>query len=177
MSSKKFLPLGLILLIAALMGSATAWAQNDPWTSVGAAGTVDESDTGLVVFGSIAPGVASMSATGTLNIRYNVVAVGGLFGGDNYALIARFLDNGADGQVVARLKQYGLNTGATTTLLTLDSNDFAGSAAFQVRTVTSACGTSLDFFNNAYFVDVDIIKTAAAGTPALGILKVSLSLC
>ena len=179
-SPKSILPMLSILLVAmTTTGLSTAWAQTDPWTTVGSAGTVDEADTGIVLLGSPNAGSVTMpaAATGTLNVRYNVVAVDGALGGDNYALTARFRDNGANGRVIVRLKRYNLNTGVVTTLLTLDSNAFVGLDSFQTRTVTSACGTSLDFFNNAYFMDVEIIKTAAAGTPALGSIKLGLSLC
>ena len=171
---------GLVLSIAMQSyGLEPAYAQVDPWTSVGSTGTVDEDDLGIVRLGGPG-GVVTMrpAATGTLNIRYNVVAVDGVFGGDNYALTVRYRDDTVTaGRVIARLKQFNLAAGTETTLLTFDSNAFPTSPGYQVRSVASACGTSLNFFSNAYFVDVEIVKNNAAALPGLGMLKVGLSLC
>lgn len=171
----------ILLLIAVLiMSLSTAWAQTKPWTTVGSAGTVDEEDTGIVSLGSPIPGAVMLTnvAIGTLNIRYNVVAVDGVFGGDNYALTVRFRDNGADARVIVRLKSYNFNTGTTRTLLTLDSNAYAAAAGFQKQTVSSNCGTHLDFFNNAYFMDVEITKAGMlAVPPALASIQLIFSIC
>jgi hypothetical protein len=181
MLSKEFLFILSRLLLSAMLalGYSTAWAQ--PWSSVGSAGTVDDEDTGIVWLGNLNngnPGAVTMpfTATGVLNIRYNVVAVSGLFGGEGHVLSARFRDNGAGGRVVVRLKQFGLYTGVTTTLLTLDSNAFAPSPDFQVQSVGS-CATTLNFFENSYFMDVEIIKNAANFAPSLAMLNLGITIC
>jgi len=154
-----------------------ARAQSGPWTSVGSAGTVDETDLGIVVFNQ---GIASISAGAavgaSLDIRYNVVAVDGVFGGDGLALTGRFRDAGAAERVILRLKSYSFATGLTLTLLTLDSNTFPAAAAFQTRSV-GACGLGLDFLKNAYFVEAQLIKSGAGGVPQLGALQVGLTFC
>jgi hypothetical protein len=166
-----------LVLTAALVTPAGALAQNAPWTSAGSAGTVDEADTGIVVFNQ---GIATLSAAAavgaTLDIRYNVVAVDGVFGGDGIALTARFRDAGASERVILRLKRYSLVNGVTQTVLTLDSNAYPAAASFQTRSV-GACDVGLDFFNNVYFVEAQLIRSGAGGAPQLGGLKVGFTLC
>jgi hypothetical protein len=125
--------LSLLLLSALLLCNPYAAQAERDWTTVGAAGTVDEADRDKVVFSG---GFVTMrsEATGTLNLRYNVVAVDGLFGGNGAELGVRFRDNGPDARVVVRLKRYNLVTGATATLLTLNSDDFEVSDSFQLAT-------------------------------------------
>lgn len=166
----------LVLLATVVAGHATpAGAQLRMWTSVGSAGTVDEADAALASFNGAVASVKS-TKTGTLNIRYNVVAVDGLFGGDGIYLLMRFRDTGAGARVVARLKRVNLATGVTTTLLTADSDAVAGNPDFQVGEVSN-CSGGPDFFANAYFVDVEITKTSETANPGLGALQVGLTIC
>ena len=165
------------------VGVSTAEAQiPDPWTTVGAAGSVDEADTGLVLLGSPGSGAVTMRPTllGTVRIRYNVVAVGGLVRGAGLlglALTSRFLDRGPTERVFVRLREYGLTSGLIRTLLTLDSNDYPGIPAWQVQT-TADCSANMDFSGNGYFIEVELTKTPLGlfltppfGRPALGIVK------
>ena len=78
-------------VLVLLTSSSPAWAQNVPWTSVGAAGTVDPASMLLVAYGNplgtgddtaaaylrTPPGVLSL-ITQTATIRYNVVSVPGI---------------------------------------------------------------------------------------------------
>jgi hypothetical protein len=163
-----------LLAVAAGGGLSGAWAQTNPWTSVGSAGTVDEADAALAAFSGAVVAMAP-GTTGTLNIRYNVVAVEGLFGGDGMYMRIRLRDSGA-GRVVARLKRYDQVTGVTTTRLTIDSNDAAPQPGFRNLEVAD-CAGSPSFFDAAYFVDVEITRGVATADPALASLKVSLGLC
>jgi hypothetical protein len=154
-----------------------ARAQTGPWTAVGSAGTVDETDNALAVFNQGIASIAPAAAVGaSLDIRYNVVAVDGVFGGDGLAMNARFRDAGVAERVILRLKSYSFATGLTQTLLTLDSNTFPAAAGFQTRSV-GACGLGLDFMRNAYFVEAQLIKAGAAGVPQLGAVQVGLTFC
>ena len=167
-------------LLAALIGVTTAQAQSDaPWTTVGSAGTVDEQDLWNVSLGSPVAGGVSVWA-GTVHIRYNVVAVAGLLQGGGFTMRARFLDHGASERVVINFKQYALQTGNTTTLLTLDSDAFAASNFFRVENAATNCVPTLDFVNNSYFMDVEMTKTftrpivtAFYPRPALAMIRLS----
>jgi hypothetical protein len=152
-------------VLTALIGASTAGAQ-DPWTSVGSAGTVDEADLPLVQLGTPIPGAVSMQSVfrGAVHVRYNVVAVGGVLNASGVMLTARLLDRGDAQRVVLQLKEYGLHTGLTTTLLTLDSDStsFSPAPVFQEESVTvGGCDppfTTLNFVDNAYFVDVTLSR-------------------
>lgn len=71
----RWIPIGALSLL--LTGPGIAQAA--PWTSVGAAGTVDDDDLALYET-DITTGLMAFNGgvTGTLNIRYNIVAVDGL---------------------------------------------------------------------------------------------------
>ena len=178
MSIARYFKLAMCLVVSALVSApVAAIAQAKPWTSVGSAGTVDEADTGIVTFNQSIAAISAAAAVGSsLDIRYNVVAVDGVFGGDGIALTGRFRDTGAAERVILRLKRYSLVNGVTQTLLTLDSNTFPPSAALQTRTV-GVCDVGLDFFNNVYFVEAQLIKTDAGGVPQLGGQKVGFIVC
>lgn len=177
MSDKNILSLlGVILLIIGLINApGTAWAQFRDWTTVGSAGIVDELDTRLVAF-DLGTATLRPNFVGTLNLRYNIVAVDGLFGAPGAELGVRFRDNGARAQVVVQLKSYNLETGVTTTLLTLDSNNFPARANYQLQTVVD-CSLRFNFFDFAYFMDVELRKTTTAGSPALAIIQLASVSC
>jgi hypothetical protein len=162
---------------------------------------VDEGDLLLVQLGTPVPGAISIRPVfrGALNVRYNVVAVSGLLGEETLVLTARYLDRGDGQRVFLELKEYGLNTGLTTTLMTLDSDAFSPSDQFQVQSVgcVGVPFTMLDFTQNAYLVDVvisrffplprppveppvnqafAIVEPASPG-PALGIIKLDREPC
>jgi hypothetical protein len=96
--------------------------------------------------------------------------------GNGYTLTVRYRDNGVNARVLVRLKEYNRNTGVTNTLLTFDNNGFAQGGNFQLQTV-SFCAPPLDFFNNAYFIEAQLDKTAAAGDPQLGLVQLGRTNC
>jgi hypothetical protein len=106
----------------------------------------------------------------TLDIRYNVVAVEGLYD-KTIKLAVRFKDNGANAQVIVALKQYSMATGTTTTMLTLNSNNFPSDALYQLQAVATF-NKSFNFGENAYFVESTLKKTGAGGAPGLALIKI-----
>jgi len=166
---------GLALLLVAM--AATSQAQvtlGQPWTTIGAVGAVDD---GEVTYTGPLAYLASDSAV----LRYNVVAVEGLFATSGplptrTILTARFRDNGDNNHVVVRLKSQRLNgpdAGDITTLMTIDSNDYPGSSSFQTRSIwCDGGGFSFDFVNNAYFVEVTMTRTALPITAGLAAIQI-----
>jgi hypothetical protein len=175
--------LGVVLLIIGLINiPGTAWARFD-WTTVGSAGIVDEADRHLVAF-NLATATMRPSAVGTLKLRYNIVAVDGLFGrpcaGGRFRaeLGVRFRDNGNEARVIVRLKRYSLVTGDIDTLLMLNSNNYRPRNGFQLQTMVDIDPRlRFDFFDFAYFMDVELRKTTTAGTPALDIIQLASVQC
>jgi hypothetical protein len=123
--------------------------------------------------------VAQLSAAAPANttafIRYNVTATDGLFPTNTFVrMLARFQDNGTDGRVLATLIKVPLNGGASQILLTLDSNAFAPQAGLQTQFVeTSNCIGDFNFSLNAYYVSVQLSRTAAGGFPILSSLQIN----
>jgi hypothetical protein len=161
----------LLFLAMVLSTPLLAHAQAGAWTTVGSAGTVDEADTSISSMSGgqlLVSGAAALPAN--LDIRYNVVAVDGLYE-DCIKMAVRFKDNGANSRVIVRLKQYGLETGTTTTMLTLDSNTFGSDALYQLQSVAT-CNKSFNFGENAYFIEATLKKTGAKGAPGLAVIKI-----
>jgi len=161
----------LLFFAMVLSVPVLAHAQAGAWTTVGSAGTVDEADTSICTMtGGVLAVSGAAALPANLDIRYNVVAVDGLYE-DCIKMAVRFKDNGDNSRVIVRLKQYGLATGTTSTMLTLDSNNFGSDALYQLQSVAT-CNKSFNFGENAYFVEATLTKSAAGGAPGLAVIKI-----
>jgi hypothetical protein len=148
------------------------------WTTIGSAG--------VAMGGGVTnAGTAAVLDADAATVRYNVVAVDGLFEPDpdfpflatSTSMAARFLDPGNNSRVIVRLKRTNLITSATSTMLTIDSNNFGASNLYQNQTV--GCGQGFDFSQYAYYVEVTLSRTAAnasAGIASIQIGKAGLCL-
>lgn len=180
-----------------LIGQAQTQDFQKIWTSVGSAGTVDETDMTKVFFdksvvqmgkplilqptalvNEMAP-VAQANAislpTTSAVVRYNVTPVDGLFAmppfGDapSVEMTLRYLDTGS-ARVVAKLIEVDLASGAETVRLTFDSNAFAGSTGYHVNAVGD-CNPRwrFDFVKKAYYVEATLTTSAIFVGSAAGI--------
>jgi len=195
--------LALILAVSAALSTSPAALADDfdyskAWTTIGSAGTVDDADAGKLVFqGSAAafpeilPPLPSKQAetnaefvlptqTTTATIRYNVTAVDGLFApGNSLGMTVRFRDDGGWAQVLLRLYEQDIYTGATNLLLTFDSNAFTPSPNYQTQSVgVPVPYWSFDFNQKAYFIEATLSKTSNiisinGGRPGLAIIKLN----
>ena len=185
---------GLLLMLSSLAGTASAQDGNKIWTSVASAGTVDESDVSEIAFaGPFATFGPAAPAVSRAIIRYNVVAVDGLFaqaGPVSWpALIVNYLDDGADARVLVYLREYEFGANpmnpALNTRIVFDSDLYASSNDYQTRSIGD-CGNFNEFEfvpNNqnvrAYFLEkVHLIRqnqdnNLATGQPGLGALALS----
>jgi hypothetical protein len=161
------------------------------WTTVGSAGTLDETNASAVVLdhstvqigqvlgdtkpigqvlGDTKP-VALAAETTSAVIRYNVTPVDGLYdtrtpcktGTGNVCpgvqLQLRYLASGLNAQVVARLVEVDLATGAETDRLKFDSSAFAEDNHYQVQQAGQCTPPALwrfDFEKKAYYVEATL---------------------
>lgn len=183
-----------LLMLAAMAGTALAQDSWKIWTSAASTGSVDEADVNKIILSG--PGVLFNPAAGegTATIRYNVVAVDGLFANLTPtswpALIVRYRDNGSNERVVVRLKEFILAVGANpggdfggpgegniNTLITFDSNDYPQIPEAQSQSIGN-CGQFPRFefagpnIARVYYLEVEITK-GAGGAPRLGGLAIS----
>jgi len=163
-----------LALITAAPGVALAIGfGNQQWTTIGSAGVamsggVTDAGTAAVLDSS------SNSAT----VRYNVVATEGLFASNPAApflatstsMAVRFLDPGNTSRVLVRLRRTHLLTSATSTLLTIDSNNFGASNLYQNHSV--GCGQGFDFSTYAYYVEVTLSRTAANAPAGIASIQI-----
>jgi hypothetical protein len=166
---------GLTVAVMLLCHGTAALAQDRCWTMGGSTGTVDEADLNLVTLTDNTAAISSAVTNVTGDIRYNVVAVDGVFGGEQHmkALTVRFADNGEAARVIVRLRRVGIDSGVLTTLVTLDSNEYPAISQAQTQSKTFNCqGPEFDFENNIYYIEAQLIKTGASGTPLIRSIQI-----
>lgn len=160
-----------VLITAAVMASTVGWAlEEDPafqresqriWTTVGSAGTVDESDRDDIKFDL---NTASLSRTApesaSAKIRYNVTAIDNLTHGPLPVMRVSYIDRGASARVSAKLIKVNLKKGTDKTILRFDSNDFPKSPRRQQQEVKPKCDTHnpFEFEKFAYYIEVTLAQ-------------------
>jgi hypothetical protein len=187
--------IALCFVFAAFSVHAQTADVDKNWTTVGSAGTLDESAVGkvfldhsIVQMGRVPViGRASKSRalilpqTQSAVIRYNVTPVDGFFvtracrpdGSLDVRLRLRYLAAGSGARVVAKLIEVDLASGVEKSLLAFDSNGpgLSLSNNYQVQFV-SVCGRpwNFDFENKAYYVEATLTTAnSIAALSAAGI--------
>jgi hypothetical protein len=150
----------------------TVSAQRHCWTAVGSDGTVDEADLGIVALSSNTAAVKPATIAASVEIRYNIVATEGLFGGECSAktLTARYADNGNSAQVIVRIHTFNIKTGVSSILAELNSNNFPPSNVAQAQTVSFS--GEFNFETNIYYIEVQLSKIGTNGNPLIRALQV-----
>ena len=169
---------GMAVTVMLFCHAAAVSAQDRCWTTGGSTGTVDEADLSLFTLTDNTAAISGAVTTATGDIRYNVVAVDGVFGGEQKMLTVRFADNGPAAQVLVRLQRVHIFTGVLTTLVELNSNDYPPSTVAQTRSEAFNCGgPEFDFENHLYYIEAKLIKTGADGTPLIRSIQLCPSIC
>jgi hypothetical protein len=173
----------LSFISAVLLLACAPDASAQFWSTPGFVGIVDEADTSIHVFGSNgAVAIRSSVARGTLNLRYPVQ--GGVPGeffppdsGDCTQIRAMLRDTGPGARVIVRLMRLSIGgdlvLGELSSVAEIDSDTSLPGPSNQY-TRRQACltehpGTLGDY---AYFMDVQLIKTAATASPGLMSLQI-----
>lgn len=163
------------------------------WTTVGSAGTLDETSVGKVFFdqskvqmGQVVepplpnPSSVILNQTVSAVIRYNVTPVDGFFvrracltnNSLDVQLTLRYLASGPGARVVAKLIEVDLATGTETPRLTFDSArpGLSLSNKYQVQSI-SVCGRpwNFDFQRKAYYIEATLTTDSIVGGIAAGI--------
>ena len=159
----------------------TGWGMGS-WQAVGATGTPDESAGSRILlqdngWAEIRPEIASTS----VKLRYNIPPLDGLKGFSDdpytgYELRAHARDNGPAARVIITIKQMHWGDGAIRTLAQTDSDRFEPGAEIfwggdYLRDETGI----MRFFrpyHNAYWAEVQLIKTAPEGRPGIQALAI-----
>jgi hypothetical protein len=176
------LPIAACLVFCAIN---SAQAQPDAarlWTTVGSAGTVDESSVGKVFFDhaivqrghvTAGPGETPTGAfvqPDSALIRYNVTAVDGLFCVSGPRLTVRYLATGGASQAIAKLIEVDRATGVETERLSFNSNG-APTNTYKLRAGAPACDPNFfrfDFRRNAYYIEATLTGSSVIAVGAAG---------
>jgi hypothetical protein len=93
-------------------------------------------------------------------IRYNIVAVDGLFqSGDNIRMKVRFLDIGDNSQLILKLIEFNPQSGVSATRMTFDSNLYAASSSYQEQELLTSSWTEFDFSQYAYYIEATMTRS------------------
>jgi len=164
-----------LLLVGMLAQSPSTHAgpgSGVPWTTIGSAGTVDETATTIVdLTGPSVQLKSSAPVPATLTIRYNITAEEAILLSGGYAifLAARYRDNGSGARIQLKLRQVDVATGVETTMLAFDSDSFSPLGSFQTQHA-STCAGFFEFRSNVYYIEATLDKTNSTGKPALSAL-------
>ena len=140
------------------------------WSTVGGAGTIDESRLDLYAIDSLTGDLYfGFGKAGIIGVKYNVTE-GNLIGTDA-SLFVRFRDNGASSRIVVDLKRYGLTNGVLSTIATFDSNTFSANSSWQTQ---QECFIhTFDFENYAYFINARLTRSSTSGTTGLAAISIA----
>jgi hypothetical protein len=144
------------------------------WTAAGVTGIVDEADTTIHVFnntGSVS--IKSTVASGTLDIRFPVqtLPVNASPEGACVQMRARLRDTGDGARVLVRLMRLDITTGSLRSVGEIDT-DTQPLLNGNYYSVYQTClrvpnAFPFDVASFAYYVDAQLIKTAATANPGL----------
>ena len=155
-----------------LLSISVAVAQQKCWTTTGSTGSIVRGASNAV-FSGTSIRVSGAVTSGSVEIRYNVVAVDGIFGGEGSAMTVRFRDNGVNARVLALLTELNLFTGQIRTIGLLNSNSYTPSSFYQTKSIVFACRrTVFDFKSKAYYIRVFLSKTGTGGNPSIAGINV-----
>ena len=184
-------PIGAPLLCVCAIVTLPGLAPAQTW--VASTGTVDPSSLVTYQFNSGAAYVKPSIPSGTVILRYNVLPVGDLIVPvtspccEGRALWVRFLDNGKKAQVIVKLKRYNVITGAITTLVSFDSNNYPPAPQFQpALSSPNNLGPFFNFFfadgpfngpnneggDSVYYIEATLSRTGPGGTPGLASVSI-----
>jgi hypothetical protein len=182
--------------VAKLTLRALPTADDKVWTTVGSAGTLDESSMGKVFFdhgtvqmGHPISGPKPLKENAALPpqiqsavIRYNVTPVDGLFtlqaspcvveaggGCAFYGLTVRCLAAGNSGKVTANLIEIDMATGTETVRLTFASKTTTDKYEVQFGEINLGPDFSFDFVKKAYYIEATLTGSSIAAGSAAGI--------
>jgi hypothetical protein len=172
----------VIAFLFAVFASAASTPLSAFWSMAGLTGIPDESSTALVAFNDTgSASVRSGITKGVVKLRYPVT------GGPainpqadptdvRTCMVLLLRDTGADARVTAKLVKIGLFTDQQIVLAAFDS-DTAGLAASTQYQTSGVCGFSdpdfpeqlfgFDYANFSYYVEVELVKSAATGNPGV----------
>lgn len=151
---------------------------SQPWTTVGAAGTVNSGDTADVSY--FTGGWMNLAAGSTsAYVRYNVVAVDGLVATagplpTRTRMRVKFIDPGETAHLTVTLKEFDLDNGLGSAVnrMSFDSDVYAPSNGFQTRDLLcEAPAFDFDFVHKGYFLEVHLSRPAGGSNPALGMVQ------
>ncbi len=160
---------------ADLRVTTTSCASREPWTAVGAAGTVDEDSAAIVQLKNFAT-TLQPGATGTVSVRYNITATKGMTSycpATQSVVKVRFRNSdntGTHAQVKFEIHRTNVVSGGNVILFTFNSNGIGTGNAF--TTASFSPNIDFDFSTNFYWIEATVFRDNAAQFADLGSISV-----
>src|SRR3954451_11394444 len=176
------------LMAMCFLCTASAFAQSSEpfyWSVIGATGIADESSMSTVSFSDTgSASIKSSVSSADVKLRYPIT------GGPSHVdvfdavpcMLVSFRDTGSTARVLVSFRALNRATGDITTFGTFDS-DASGAPASAHYQAGQVCpmgqldpSGAMAQFNNrdfAYYMDVDLIKTATSGNPGLKFIRLA----
>jgi len=172
-----YMPRRLYRAALALVACASGPAMAAIVTIAGSAGTVDNDDEAIYYTSGSSVGVLTEAPNpSTVNAFYNVPQLSGFLGSRSMRWTIRYReDTGA--RVLLNLRRYDLETGATTTVDTFDSDAYADTDG-SPRTDDRCVPVTWDFGLGVYYVDAALTRPDDTNVAVLyGFALESLAAC
>ena len=190
-SYRKTLFLLLLFTACLFFGQIGAMAQglgtDDFWTTVGSAGTVDEKDLGIVELDTFSVSHKA-GKTGTVHIRYNIVAIEGANQGDSkpfngiHQIRVRYRDSdghnkAANARVAFFIFRTNVISGLDQRIFTFDSNVNGEDVTTEQTATKTDCGTrfefDFDFSRYFYWIDAQVTRNNTTDVASLSAIQIT----
>ena len=172
-------------VFAAIALAHPVQAHNTWWSTIGAAGIVDEASVGKVLMHDTGSATLRSGFIGTAQIRYPIPYKIDMTGENpdggerplwNVHMLVR--DTGRNARVVVTLLRVDEHSGEVTTIATWNSNTdqgfgLEGSPNYRDAWIDNG-RLEIDFApeRSAYFIDVKLTRTASTGDPGIRLIKI-----
>jgi hypothetical protein len=188
MCYKLTVPIISSVIVLALGPAASAQVPADIWSAAGVSAAIDEADLSIHQFNSSGSvSIKSSVASGTLDVRFPVPTMPNHLApaGACTELRAVLRDPGAGSRVIVRLMRLGIRggfEGQLTSLGGIDTDKTQRLTALNQPDEYAAYRACLnvgtdrpfDFALFTYYVEAQLIKTAAGGNPGPGLMAVQI---
>lgn len=169
---------GLLAVVVVILGDplGAEAVTVQPFTAVGSTGVPDAAtEANLRLDGPLAEvRTLAVPPARVVELRYNVVAVAGLFTSlDGVKMTIRYRDNGAGANVFVRLMEINSINGAVDKRMAFNSDAYPADPNYQRRSIVQCeFGNFFNFMDKAYWLIVRLTRSSNEGLAGIASVRV-----